>query len=109
MDKLELPLFLGLACMYNIMYNNGGGHAMNKIAPLSYVRAHLTEMIASLGKKKRDRVIITRNGAPSAVLVSPEELETLEVLADKKLMLSLLKAEGDERAQRLVEHEDIFK
>ena len=45
----------------------------------------------------------------SAVLLSPEELETLEVLADKKLMLSLLKAEDDVRAQRLVEHEDIFK
>jgi PHD/YefM family antitoxin component YafN of YafNO toxin-antitoxin module len=66
-------------------------------------------MVAVLGKKKRGRVIITRNGSASAVLVSPEELETLEVLADKKLMLSLLKAEEDERAQRLVEHEDIFK
>jgi len=66
-------------------------------------------MVASLGKNKRGRVIITRNGLASAVLLSPEELETLEVLADKKLMLSLLKAEEDERAQRLVEHEDIFK
>jgi antitoxin YefM len=82
---------------------------MNHIAPISYVRAHLPQMVAAIGRKKRDRVIITRNGAPSAVLVSPEELETLEILADKKLMLSLLKAEEDERAQRLVEHEDIFK
>ncbi len=82
---------------------------MTRIAPISYVRAHLPEMLASLGKNKRGRVIITRNGLATAVLLSPEELETLEVLADKKLMLSLLKAEGDERAQRLVEHEDIFK
>lgn len=82
---------------------------MTKIAPVSYVRAHLPEMVAILGKKKRNRVIITKNGSPSAVLVSPEELETLEILADKKLMLSLLKAEEDERARRLVEHEDIFK
>lgn len=82
---------------------------MTKIAAVSYVRAHLREMVANIGKKKRDRVIITRNGAASAVLVSPEELETLEVLADKKLMLSLLKAEEDERAQRLVEHGEIFK
>lgn len=66
-------------------------------------------MIAYLGKKKRGRVIITRNGAASAALMSPEELETLEILADKKLMLSLPKAEEDEHAQRLVEHEDIFK
>ncbi|MBI4676776.1 MAG: type II toxin-antitoxin system Phd/YefM family antitoxin [Elusimicrobia bacterium] len=82
---------------------------MDRIVPVSYVRAHLPEMVAAIGKKKRDRIVITRNGTASAVLVSPEELETLEVLADKKLMLSLLKAEGDERAERLVEHEDIFK
>ena len=82
---------------------------MTKIASVSYVRAHLPEMVASLRKNKRGRVIITRNGAASAVLLSPEELETLEILADKKLMLSLLKAEEDERAQRLVEHEDVFK
>ena len=82
---------------------------MNKIAPVSYVRAHLPEMVAFLGRKRRGRVIITRNGTPSAVLVSPEELETLEILADKRLMLSLLKAEEDARAQRLVEHEDIFR
>ncbi len=82
---------------------------MNRIEPVSYVRAHLPEMIAALGKKKRDRIIITRNGTASAVLVSPEELETLEILADKKLMLSLLKAEEHERAGRLVEHEEIFK
>ncbi len=82
---------------------------MDKIAPVSYVRAHLPEMVAALGRKKRDRIVITRNGVASAVLVSPEELETLEVLADKKLMLSLLKAEDDERARRLVDHEDIFR
>ena len=82
---------------------------MTKIASVSYVRAHLPEMVASLRKKKRGRVIITRNGTASAVLVSPEELETLEILADKKLMLSLLKAEEDERAKRLVTHEEIFK
>jgi PHD/YefM family antitoxin component YafN of YafNO toxin-antitoxin module len=82
---------------------------MTRIVPVSYVRAHLPAMIAAIGKKKRDRIVITRNGSASAVLVSPEELETLEILADKKLMLSLLKAEEDERADRLVEHEDIFK
>lgn len=82
---------------------------MNRIVPVSYVRAHLPEMVAAIGKKKRDRIVITRNGTASAVLVSPEELETLEILADKKLMLSLLKAEADERAQRLVQHEEIFK
>jgi antitoxin YefM len=83
--------------------------SMDKIAPISYVRAHLPELISGLGKGKRKRVIVTRNGHPAAVMLSPEELETLEILADKKLMLSILRAEEDERAGRLVEHGDIFK
>jgi len=82
---------------------------MNKIAPISQVRAHLPEIIAALGRSKRGRVVITRNGVAAAVLLSPEELETLEVLADKRLMLSLLKSEEDERAGRLVQHEEIFR
>ena len=52
--------------------------------------------------KKRPRVNSTRTGVASAALVSPEELETLEVLADKELMRSLSRAEKDERAGRLV-------
>lgn len=98
--------------MYAIQYTSNQEQplaSLTKIASVSYVRAHLPEMITSLRRKKRGRVIITRNGNASAVLLSPEELETLEILADKKLMLSLLKAEADERAQRLVEHEDIFR
>ena len=81
---------------------------MTKIASVSYVRAHFPEMGALLRKKKRGRVIITKNGVASAVLLSPEELETLEILVGKKLMLSLLKTEEDARAQRSVEHEDVF-
>jgi len=65
--------------------------------------------MASLRMKTRRRTIITRNGVESAVLVSHEELGTLEILADEKLMLSLSKAEEDERAQRLVQQEDVFK
>ncbi|MBI2891709.1 MAG: type II toxin-antitoxin system Phd/YefM family antitoxin [Nitrospirae bacterium] len=82
---------------------------MDRILPVSYVRAHLPSLVADLGRKKRGRVIITRNGRPSAVLVSPEEIETLEILADKRLMLSLLRAEEEERAGRLVEHEAVFR
>jgi PHD/YefM family antitoxin component YafN of YafNO toxin-antitoxin module len=86
-----------------------GGSAKTKTVPISYVRAHLPEMVASLGKTKHRRVIITRNGMASAVLLSPEELETLEIRADRNLMRSLLRAEEDERAQRFVKHEDLFK
>jgi prevent-host-death family protein len=95
----------GLASLYRILYTPN----MDKIASLSHVRANLPKLVASLGKKNRDRVIITRNGAAAAVLISVEDLETLEVLADRKLMLSLLRAEKDVKAGRIVAHEDVFK
>lgn len=82
---------------------------MDRITPISEVRAHLPEIVRALRKRRREHIIITRGGHPSAVLVSPEEMETLEILADKRLMLSLLKAETDEQAGRLVTHEDVFK
>ena len=96
---------VGLAVMYRILYTGD----MDKIASISQVRANLPKLVAGLGKRGRERVIITRNGAAAAVLISPEELETLEILADRKLMLSLLKAEDDVKAGRLVEHADVFK
>ncbi|MCB4756802.1 MAG: type II toxin-antitoxin system Phd/YefM family antitoxin [Elusimicrobia bacterium] len=78
---------------------------MDRITAISDARAHLPEIVSLLSKKKRLRYIITRGGRPSAVIISPEELETLEVLSDKKLMLSLLRAEEDERAGRIVRYE----
>ncbi len=82
---------------------------MDTIASLSYVRNHLPGLVMSLGKKKRRRVVITRYGSASAVLMSPEEVETLEIMADRNLLTSLLKAEEDERAGRLLRHEELFK
>lgn len=82
---------------------------MDTIAPLTEVRAHLPSLIKSLEKGGiRRRVIITRNGRPSAVLLSPEELESLEILADKDLMLSLLRAEKEVRSGRLLRHDEVF-
>ena len=82
---------------------------MDKVEAISEARAHLPALVSLLERKKRLRVVITRGGRASAVLVSPEELETLEVLADKKLMASLLRAEEDAHAGRLLKYEDIFK
>lgn len=65
--------------------------------PLSHVKAHLSE-IADRVEGQHDRVVVTRNGHPAAVLVSPEDLESLEetlaVLSDPALMRQL--REGEE-------------
>ena len=41
--------------------------------------------------------------------MSPEEAETLEILADKDLLLSLLRAESQARAGRLFRHSELFR
>ena len=42
-------------------------------------------------------------------MVSPEEMETLEIRADQKLLQSILRAEEDIKQGHLYSHEDIFK
>jgi antitoxin YefM len=44
---------------------------------LSHVKAHLSE-ITDRVEGQHDRVVVTRKGRPAAVLVSPDDLESLE-------------------------------
>lgn len=66
--------------------------------PLSHVKAHLSE-IADRVESQHDRVMVTRKGRPAAVLVSPEDLESLEetlaVLSDPKLMRQIRESEAE--------------
>lgn len=81
---------------------------MDYIVPISEARGRLPELIkkiSSVGK----RLIITRNGRAEAVMMSPEELETLEIMADQKLLRSILRAEEDIRDGKFYSHKDIFK
>jgi antitoxin YefM len=50
---------------------------MSETLPLSSVKAHLSELVDRV-EDQHDRVVVTRNGKPAAVLVSPEDLESLE-------------------------------
>jgi len=66
--------------------------------PLSHVKAHLSE-ITDRVEGQHDRVVVTRKGRPAAVLVSPEDLESLEetlaVLSDSRLMQQVRESEAE--------------
>ena len=81
---------------------------MEYIMPISEVRAKLAEVIKKISNRGK-HLIITKNGKPEAVILSPEELETLEIKADPKLLQSILRAEEDIQKGNLYSHEDIFK
>ena len=80
---------------------------MDAISSISDVRAHLPEVVDKV-QKMRKRFVITRQGKAVAVMISPEELETLEIMADSELIKSLIRAEGDIKAGRLHSHKDVF-
>ncbi len=65
---------------------------MSETLPFSEVKAHLSE-IADRVERQHDRILVTRNGRPSFVLLSPHDLEsleeTLEIVGDEELMESL--------------------
>ncbi|HLH15083.1 MAG TPA: type II toxin-antitoxin system Phd/YefM family antitoxin [Solirubrobacteraceae bacterium] len=50
---------------------------MSETLPLSSVKAHLSELVDRV-EDQHDRVVLTRNGKPAAVLISHDDLESLE-------------------------------
>lgn len=80
---------------------------MDQIGPISEFRAHLPEVVDRVRKTRR-RYIVTRQGKAVVVMISPEELETLEILADPELIKSLIRAETDIKSGRLYSHKEVF-
>ena len=80
---------------------------MDFILPISEARAKLPELIKKIGAMGK-HLIITKNGRPEAVLMSPEELETLEVQSDPKLMRAIAEGLEDLKAGRVYSHEQVF-
>ena len=66
--------------------------------PFSEVKAHLSEL-ADRVELQHDRILVTRNGRPSFVLVSPDDLESLEesldILRDEEMMGSLRRSRAE--------------
>ena len=50
---------------------------MSKVLPLSEVKAHLSEVVDEV-EQQHERVVLTRNGRPAAVLMSADELASIE-------------------------------
>ena len=80
---------------------------MDMIEPISEVRSNLPDFVTKVGKGGK-HLVITRNGKAAAVMISPEELETLEIKADKNLLLSIARAQEDFRRGKVFSHEDVF-
>jgi prevent-host-death family protein len=65
---------------------------MDKTLPLTEAKAKLSQLVGEVANRQ-DRVVLTRNGRPAAVLINPDDLESLEetiaILSDPELMTRL--------------------
>lgn len=79
---------------------------MTTTASLAHVKAHLSAVVGSV-HDTHERVVITRNGEPAAVLISPDDLaaleETLEILSDPVATAELQEARKEIEAGATVE------
>jgi prevent-host-death family protein len=70
---------------------------MSETLPLSSVKARFSELVGQV-ERELDRVTVTRNGIPVAVLISPKDLEsleeTLEVMSDPELVAQMREGEA---------------
>lgn len=78
--------------------------------PITEVKTRLTEMVVQV-EKQRDRILITRNGKPAALLVSVGEWEsineTLDVLSDPEALKDIREANEAYARGEIFGNEDI--
>ena len=71
---------------------------MAQTVVFSEAKAHLSEL-AQRVEVEHDRILVTRNGRPSFVLISPDDLEsleeTLDIVRDPELMASIAQSRAN--------------
>lgn len=71
---------------------------MSEAVSLADAKAHLSELVSRVDRQ-HDRVTVTVHGRPSAVLLSPDDLEALEetiaVLSDDAAMQQLAASDAE--------------
>ncbi len=82
---------------------------MTDTIPFTDAKAHLSELVDRVSRE-HERVIVTRNGRAAAILMSPEELESLEetiaILQDRELLASIRRSRQEATAGKRVKLRD---
>ena len=82
-----------------------------KTLSLSEVKARLSQLVDEV-EDRDERVVITRKGRPAAVLVSQDDLEslqeTLEITSDRAFMAEIRRAVRQVKQGKTVTYEEVF-
>ena len=81
---------------------------MSDTLPLAAVKAKFSEMVDRV-EQHHDRITMTRNGRPAAVLVSPDDLasleDTLELMSNPAAVAELARARKEIRSGKVMSAE----
>jgi antitoxin YefM len=82
---------------------------MSETIPFTEAKAHLSELVDRTSRE-HERFVLTRNGRPAAVLLSPEDLESLEetvdILQDRALLDSIRRSRREAAEGKRLRLED---
>jgi len=80
------------------------------VLPLAEIKKRLSEIVDRV-EGHHERVVLTRNGRPAAVIMSPDDLESLEetlaILSDPEALAAIREAEEDLAAGRFITGEEL--
>ncbi len=83
---------------------------MSETLPLAEIKAHLSEIVDRV-EREHERVVLTRNGRPAAVIMSPEDLEaiedTLDLLSDPGALKEIKAARAEVAKGRVVSADEL--
>ena len=83
-----------------------------RVESLREVRDHFSEVVDRV-EHDHERVTITRNGRPAAVLLSPEDLaeleETLDILSDPEALADIREADAAYRSGDVIRGADAVR
>jgi prevent-host-death family protein len=83
---------------------------MSDTLPLAEVKAKLSEMVDRV-EQQHDRITVTRNGRPAAVLMSPEDLasleDTLELVSNPTALADIEQARHEAKSGKLLTAEQL--
>lgn len=84
---------------------------MSEMRSLADVKAHLSELVARVSSQ-HERFTVTVHGQPAAVLLAPDDLDSLEetiaLLSDAAAMRTLAASDADIAAGNIETEADLF-
>lgn len=84
---------------------------IQKILPITKVKKDLLDIIKDM-LDEDSTIAVTKNGVPVGVMMTPERyeglLETIEILADQRILKSLAASKKDFKSGKVFSHEDTW-